>query len=334
MGKTYVVHLIDENIYLSLKFISWSRGRQGGFSYERSTNNVLDNEISIDYTSGSGTNILTFNYTVASNHTASDLDYVATNSLTLNGGTIKDAAGNEASLTLVSPGASGSLGANKAIVIDNDVPTMSITAVGGVDGFTSNDNTLSLTFTSSETITDFIIGDIVVTGGTISAFVAVNDTTYSATFTPSGEGAKIIGVTAGAYKDIAGNENIAVVQFNWTYDIKNSPKLLDATFTLAENSSNGTVVGIIEASDSDGDTLSYTILSGNTGQAFSLNSRTGVLIVVDSTALDYETIPKFSLLVQASDGSLSDSAFFTINLMETGNSVSYTHLTLPTKRIV
>ena len=191
---------------------------------------------------------------MASNHNASDLDYVATNSLTLNGGSIKDVAGNAASLTLVAPGASGSLGANKAIVIDNDVPAMSITAAEGVDGFTSNDSTLSLTFTSSEAITDFIIGDITVTGGTISAFVAVNDTTYSATFTPSGEGAKIIGVASGTYKDIAGNENIAAEQFNWTYDVEYSPRLMDTIFTLAENSSNGTVVGTIQASDADGDT--------------------------------------------------------------------------------
>ena len=316
VGKTYVVHLIEEDIYLSLKFISWSGGKQGGFSYERSTNNVPDNEISIDYTSGSGTNILTFNYTVALNHTTLDLDYVATNSLTLNGGTIKDAAGNAASLTLVSPGASGSLGANKAIVIDNDVPIISIIAAEGVDGFTSNDSTLSLTFTSSEAITDFIIGDITVTGGTISAFVAVNNNTYSATFTPSGEGVKTIGVAAGTFKDIAGNENIAAAQFNWTYDVEYPPQLMDITFTLAENSSNGTFVGTIQASDADGDTLSYAILSGNTGQAFILDSSTGVLIVVDSTVLDYETTPKFSLLVQASDGSLSDSATVTVNLTD------------------
>ena len=324
-GKTYVVHLIDENIYLSLKFISWSRGKQGGFSYERSTNNVPDNEISIDYTSGSGTNILTFNYTVASNHTTLDLDYVATNSLTLNGGTIKDAFGNAASLNLVNPGESGSLGANKAIVIDNDVPTMSISAAEGIDGFTSNDSTLSLTFTSSEAITDFIIGDITVTGGTISAFVAVNDTSYSATFTPSGEGAKIIGVATGTYKDIAGNENIAAAQFNWTYDVEYPPQLMDTTFTLAENSSNGTVVGTIQGSDADGDTLSYTILSGNTGQAFILNSSKGVLIVSDSTALDYETTPSFSLLVRASDGFLSDSATVTVNLIDADGDIVITN---------
>ena len=98
-----------------------------------------------------------------------------------------------------------------------------------------------------------------------------------------------------------------------------APTITEASFNLVENSSNGTVVGTIQASDPDGDTLSYTILSGNTDQAFSLNSATGILIVSDSTALDYETTPVFSLLVQASDGFLSDSAFFAINLMETGN---------------
>ena len=30
----------------------------------------------VDYSSGSGTNTLTFNYTVAAGHTSSDLDYV------------------------------------------------------------------------------------------------------------------------------------------------------------------------------------------------------------------------------------------------------------------
>ena len=46
----------------------------------------------VDYSSGTATNTLTFNYTVAAGHNSSDLDYVATTSLALNSGTIKDAA--------------------------------------------------------------------------------------------------------------------------------------------------------------------------------------------------------------------------------------------------
>jgi hypothetical protein len=48
---------------------------------------------------------------------SNDLDYVAISSLTLNGGTIKDVAGNNAALTLPNPGAAGSLSANKNIII-------------------------------------------------------------------------------------------------------------------------------------------------------------------------------------------------------------------------
>lgn len=70
-----------------------------------------------DYASGTGTATLTFNYTVQSGDTSADLDYKATNSLTLNGGTIKSLTGINATLTLASPGATGSLGDAKAIVI-------------------------------------------------------------------------------------------------------------------------------------------------------------------------------------------------------------------------
>ena len=37
VGKSLVMHLVDDNIYLSVKFTSWSAGQKGGFAYERST---------------------------------------------------------------------------------------------------------------------------------------------------------------------------------------------------------------------------------------------------------------------------------------------------------
>ncbi len=37
-GKTFVVHLIEEDIYLDVTFVEWQSGKAGGgFSYERST---------------------------------------------------------------------------------------------------------------------------------------------------------------------------------------------------------------------------------------------------------------------------------------------------------
>ena len=61
--------------------------------------------------------------------------------------------------------------------------------------------------------------------------------------------------------------------------------------------------------------LTYSILSGNTGGAFSINSSTGQLTVANTAVLDFETTPSFSLTVKVQDvGGLSDTATITINL--------------------
>jgi hypothetical protein len=85
---------------------------------------ALNTSATVNYTSGSGTNTLTFTYTVGAGQNSADLDYTTATSLTLNGGTIKDAAANNANLALPAPGAAGSLGANKDIVIDTTAPTV------------------------------------------------------------------------------------------------------------------------------------------------------------------------------------------------------------------
>jgi large repetitive protein len=69
------------------------------------------------YASGSGTDTLTFTYTVQSGDTSSDLEYTSTSALALNGGTIVDSVANAATLTLPTPGATGSLAINSAIVV-------------------------------------------------------------------------------------------------------------------------------------------------------------------------------------------------------------------------
>lgn len=89
------------------------------------------------YASGSGSTTLTFTYTVQSGDDSSDLDYPSTSALALNGGSISTSSGITANLTLPSPGTSGSLSSNKALVIDVVPP--SAPAITGVTGGTDTD---------------------------------------------------------------------------------------------------------------------------------------------------------------------------------------------------
>ncbi len=78
----------------------------------------------VNYSSGSGTTTLTFNYTVQAGDTSADLDYLSSSALSLNGGTIVEtSSANTAVLTLPNPGAAGSLGANQGIQINTSAPT-------------------------------------------------------------------------------------------------------------------------------------------------------------------------------------------------------------------
>ncbi|MEO6196034.1 MAG: cadherin domain-containing protein [Thermoanaerobaculia bacterium] len=103
--------------------------------------------------------------------------------------------------------------------------------------------------------------------------------------------------------------------------INDAPKVDAATFTVNENAPNGTVVGTATFTDPDtGQAHTFAITAGNTAGAFAINPTTGQITVANSSALDFETNPSFSLTVQVTDdGSpvLSDTAAVTINLADT-----------------
>jgi hypothetical protein len=109
---------------------------------------------------------------------------------------------------------------------------MTITAAEGSDGFTSNNSTLSLTFTSSEATSNFAVGDITVSNGSLGTLTAVSSTVYTATFTPTTDGAVTIDVAGSTFTDASSNNNSAATQFNWTYDSTG----LSMTITAAEGS--------------------------------------------------------------------------------------------------
>jgi hypothetical protein len=143
-----------------------------------------------NYTSGSGTTILLFNYIIASTHNIIDLDYTSTSALILNDGTVKDAVGNNASLTLPAPGATNSLGANKSIIIDNIAPVITMVAEGYINGedtdYQASSTTMSLSWSGSDTLSGIINNEYSIgttSGGieTISWTSSSNDTSLSVT---------------------------------------------------------------------------------------------------------------------------------------------------------
>jgi hypothetical protein len=103
------------------------------------------------YTTGSGTTTLTFTYTVGSTDNSSDLDYVATTSLSLNGGTIQS-GGVDVSLVLPIPGNSGSLGFNKDIIIDTIAPTVTDVNSTTANGAYRAGQTIDIEVTFSEVV--------------------------------------------------------------------------------------------------------------------------------------------------------------------------------------
>jgi len=168
-------------------------------------------QTAVDYTGGSGTDTLTFTYTVAVGNSSADLDYASDAALVLNGGAIEDAAGNDAVLTLPAPGAAGSLGANKAIVIEATPPTVTINQAAS-QGDPTGTSPVIFTVVFSEAVTGFTGADVVITGtaGATTATVTGSGATY--TVAVSGmtrPGTVIVSIPADVAADAAGDLNLA-----------------------------------------------------------------------------------------------------------------------------
>lgn len=170
------------------------------------------------YQSGSGTNKLTFAYMVQTGDISADLDYAGTSALSLAGGSIQN-SGLDASLVLPTPGAAGSLGANKNIVIDTTTPSAPSTpdlAASSDYGVSDNDditNDMTPTFTgTAETNSTVALYSSATRIGAATADESGNWSSTSAILT---SGSHTITATA---TDGAGNVSAASAALSITID--------------------------------------------------------------------------------------------------------------------
>ena len=98
----------------------------------------------------------------------------------------------------------------------------------------------------------------------------------------------------------------------------NSPNInSNDSFSLDENTRD---IGTIEATDADGDSITFTI-SGTDSNEFSLDSTTGVLKLV--ALADYETKSTYSAVITASDGENNSSQTITIAVNDVNEEPSF-----------
>ncbi|WP_346188812.1 cadherin domain-containing protein [Rubritalea halochordaticola] len=115
----------------------------------------------------------------------------------------------------------------------------------------------------------------------------------------------------------------------------NTPPAFNAPayhFNIAENQAGGTVLGNVSATEVDaGQSIQYSIISGNTLGAFTINATTGQ--ITTTMSLDFESTPLHQLLVQVTDNystPLSSSVPVTIhvgNVLENNDEVVFVELT-------
>uniref|UniRef100_UPI0037C95FA5 Ig-like domain-containing protein n=1 Tax=Pseudomonas tohonis TaxID=2725477 RepID=UPI0037C95FA5 len=219
----------------------------------------------LNYVSGSGTDTLSFSYTVQAGDSSADLDYASTSALSLNGGTIKDGANQNAILTLAAPGAAGSLGANKALVVDGVRPTA--TSINLSDTALRIGETATVTITFAERVVGLDTADFTVSGGSLSGLSSSDGgLTWTATFTPSAnvsDATNIITLNNAGVMDLAGNVGSGTTDsVNYAIDTQRPTATVVVTDTALKAGQTTTVTITFNEAVSGLTTADFSVANG------------------------------------------------------------------------
>ncbi len=179
------------------------------------------------------------------------------------------------------------------LTVDYTRPTVTIARTG--TGVLNQGSSDTVTFTLSEASTNFVVGDVTTSGGSLSSFSG-SGTTYTATFTASvgAAGSATISVLGSALTDSAGNGNTASSTFS--IPLNSAPTLATpSTVTFTDTVATDTftnATGTLSGADADsGDTLTYGIASVSGASAtVSTTGTYGTLTVTQATGA-YTFVP-------------------------------------------
>jgi len=230
------------------------------------------------YVSGSGTNTLSFSYTVQPGDASADLDYQSTGALALNGGTIRSGTSLDAVLTLPATGGANSIAGQHGIVIDGVAPVVASVGVPPDATYVAGQN-LDFTVNFSEAVTV----DTTVGTPRIAVTLDTGGTVYASYLSGSGSSALVFRLTVAS-----GELDSNGVSLGGSVDT-NGGTLRDAVGNAAVTTLNGvgaTTGVLVDAIDptvatvgvpasgnyNAGDVLGFTV---NTSEAVTVNTTGG-----------------------------------------------------------
>ena len=132
-------------------------------------------------------------------------------------------------------------------VLDNTAPTVTITGVPG-----TSSAPFTATFTFSEAVTGFVVGDITLGNATASNFTVASTTVYTALITPTANGTVTVDVAVNVAQDAAGNDNTAATQASSTYSGRRGPSVPGAPASLTATPGDEEVALVWSAPADDG----------------------------------------------------------------------------------
>jgi predicted lipase len=202
------------------------------------------------------------------------------------GGAATDAAGN-----------GNTVAAQFSRTYDTVAPTVTISSL------TSNPTNVSpipVTVQFSETVSNFVEGDIVLTNGSVSSFVAVDGDTYTFDLTPVTQGLVTVDIAGNTASDAAGNSNTAATQFSRSYDS------VIPTVAMSSVASTSTNVSPIPVTVQ----FSEAVINFIAGDIVPDNATVSSFVVVDGDTYTFNLLPSGQGLVTANiaAGAASDAA--------------------------
>jgi len=202
----------------------------------------------------------------------------------------------------------------------NEAPVFTSSATPSIPENTTAVVALATTDDDGDAVTYSITGGndqglFTITGGVLN-FITPPDADVPGSF--AGTNVYDVQVTAD-------DGNLGLTPQNLTVTVTNvneAPTSNDQQFSVSGNSVNGSLVGIVTASDTDaGDTLSYSITDGTGVGSFAIDSNTGQLTIVNSNSLYSEVAQVYTLSVLVTDSSGNTSTSnITISVSPSSNS--------------